>query len=204
MSSGLSERATTGIQVSGMAATRFATYRSLPDARAISRAADAYLDVFSREPYSETPADRAGFADRVQRMAVRDGFRLLVAWEGETAAGLGLAVVAHPGDWWRDRVAERLEDGEIDRWLGDACLEVVHLAVRPRRQGQGLGRAIHRALLEHTSVPTAVLTVHPEATAARRLYVREGWIVLREAVTIGVSRDVILMGRRLRATRAGA
>jgi GNAT superfamily N-acetyltransferase len=187
-----------------MAAVDLATYESLPDAGVVVRAGDAYLDVFSREPYNETPDDRAAFVDRVERMAVRDGFRLVVAWERETVAGLGLAAVAHPGDWWRDRVAKCLEEGEVEEWLGSACLEVVHLAVRPRSQGRGIRRAIHDALLEAASAPTAVLTVHPAAAAARRLYAREGWRVLRTAATIGASRDVTLMGRRLEHPRAGA
>jgi GNAT superfamily N-acetyltransferase len=181
-----------------VAAVHLATYVSVPDAGIVARVADAYLDVFSLAPYDETEDDRAAFVDRVQRMGRRHGFRLIVAWDGEIAAGLGLAAVAHPGDWWRDRVAECLEQGEVDEWLGDACLELVHLAVRPPRQGNGIGGAIHDALLEGVSAPTAVLTVHPAAAPARRLYARAGWIVLRDAVTVGVSRDVVLMARRLR------
>jgi GNAT superfamily N-acetyltransferase len=187
-----------------MAAVDIGTYTALPDPGVTGRAADAYLDAFSREPYNETPADRDAFVDRVERMAVRNGFRLVVAWDDETAVGLGLAAVAHPGDWWRDRVAESLGRDDGAEWLGDACLEVVHLAVRPRLHGRGIGGTMHDALLDGAPARAAILTVHPEAAAARRLYARKGWIVLREAVTFGVSRDVILMGLRLPGPAAGA
>jgi hypothetical protein len=173
------------------------TFTSVPPEPVLARAGDVYLDAYARPPHGEAAADREAFIDRVRRYARRDGFRLVLASSGEDAVGVGLGVVAYPGDWWRDRVAEQLEAREVQEWLGDACLEFVHLGVRSGYEGRGIGSAIHDAVLAGRPAPVAVLTVLRRAEAARRLYARRGWTVLRDAVTVGASEGVILMARRL-------
>jgi GNAT superfamily N-acetyltransferase len=178
-------------------------HTALPSEADIERAADAYLAGFSGPPYFETAASQAEFVERVRRYAARDGFRLVVASEGEAPAGVGLAVIAHPGDWWRDQVAAQLTAAEAKEWLGDSVLEVVNLAVRPESRGRGLGAALHEALLTDAEAPTAVLTADTRATPARTLYETRGWTILRERVSIGGSEPVTLLARRLRGGRRG-
>jgi GNAT superfamily N-acetyltransferase len=173
------------------------TSDSVPPEPLLARAADAYLDAFSRPPYLETDDSRTAFVDRLRRYESRGGFRLALACQDDEVPGLALAVVARPGDWYRERVAEQLDEAEVDEWLGDSCLELVHLAVRPDREGHGIGGALHDAVLTGAPADTAILTVHPEGRRARRLYERRGWRVLRERVSIGAARDFILMTRRL-------
>jgi ribosomal protein S18 acetylase RimI-like enzyme len=170
---------------------------SAPPPELLAAAADAYLDVFSQPPYGETEPDREAFVDRVRRYAERDGFRLVLATDGDTVTGFALAVIAHSGDWYRDRVAEQLEPAEIAEWLGESCLELVHLGVRPAYARRGIGRRVHDATLADCAAPTAILTVDPAAEAARHLYARQGWLVLRESVTVGAGSGAILMARRL-------
>jgi GNAT superfamily N-acetyltransferase len=176
-----------------------ATFETVPPEPLLAEAADAYLAAFARAPYRETEADREAFVDRVRRYSGRDGFRLVLARSGDAAVGVGLGVVAHAGDWWRDRVAEECRPEDVDRWLGDACLEFVHLAVRPEHEGAGIGGAIHDAVLAGAPAPTAVLTVDRRAERARRLYDSRGWEVLQEGVTVGEGEDLVLMGRLLQS-----
>ena len=174
-----------------------ATHDRLPEARTLEAAADAYLDGFSGPPYFETGEDRAAFLDRVGRYAERDGFRLVLATEGERSIGVGLCVVGHPGDWWRDQVAAELASDEVRDWLGEAVLEIVDLAVIPDARGRGVGGAIHDALLDGARTPTAVLTADTRATPARALYEGRGWHVLRERFSVAGGDPVTLMVRRL-------
>jgi len=175
----------------------FRTYRTLRDEDVIEAAADLYLAAFSRPPYGETAIDRAGFIDRVRRYAGRDGFRLATASDGTGISGLVLAVVAHPGDWYREELAGQLTSAEVDRWLGERCLEVVHLAVRPAAEGQGIGSRLLGAVVADAQAPTGVLTVDPRADRARRLYAHQGWQVVREDVTIGERGPMELRARDL-------
>lgn len=112
-------------------------------------------------------------------------------------AGTGLAVLARPGDWWRDRAAEAAGPERAQRWIASRCLEVVHLAVRPDRQGKGIGRLVHDLLLAGTPAPTAILGCDPAAQAARRLYSGRGWHILSDRFDTGAGRAALLMGRDL-------
>jgi hypothetical protein len=159
--------------------------------------ATVYVDAFGGYPYFETPADGSAFIDRVRRYEARDGFHLVVASDANDQLGFGLAVRARPGDWWRDQVAANLEQNEVAEWLGETCLELVHLGVRRADQGLGIGARIHDALLADRPAPTAILTVHPEAAIARALYLDRGWRRLRGSITIGAGPSAWLMGRKL-------
>jgi GNAT superfamily N-acetyltransferase len=144
----------------------------LPDEPALKAARAVYLAAFGRPPYNEGPAQADDFVSRVHRYAAqRDGLRLLLIDE----AAIGLAVLARPGDWWRDRAAEAAEQSS---WIGDLCLEVVHLAVHPSRQGEGLGKLAHDILLAGSPAPTALLTCDPRAEAAQALYRSRGWTTI--------------------------
>jgi GNAT superfamily N-acetyltransferase len=178
-----------------------AIYESLPPDDVIELAGDAYLAGFSGPPYFETMEDRAAFVERVRRYATRVGFRLALAIIDDAPAGVGLAVIGRPGDWWRDQVVSRIEPAEAARWFGDGVLELVHLAVRPEDRGRGLGAALHDALLANASVPTAALSADPAPTPARHLYEKRGWVVLRDSMSIGVGPPVALLVRDLPALR---
>jgi GNAT superfamily N-acetyltransferase len=143
-----------------------------PPAPALRAARAVYAAAFGRPPYNEGARQADDFVSRVLRYAVeRDGVRLVLVDE----AAIGLAVLARTGDWWRDRAAEAARS---ERWVGDLCLEVVHLAVHPDRQGQGLGRLAHDLLIAGSPAPTALLTCDPRAEAARALYRGRGWTTI--------------------------
>jgi GNAT superfamily N-acetyltransferase len=143
-----------------------------PDRALLVEAGLVYAEAF------EAPGDVGDFGERVARYAAdRDGFRLATVRDGGgRVAAIGLAVLARPGDWWRDHVA-RAVGAEAEReHLGEVCLEVVHIAVRPERQRQGFGRTVHDALVGGAPAPTAVLTCHDRALPARKLYESCGWV----------------------------
>ena len=153
---------------------------SMPTASTLEDAAAVYGAAFSHPPYGETAEMAQAFVERVQRYACeRDGFRFVTTRsdDGQMTA-IALAVLARPGDWWRDQVAAAVPASLGDRWLGGLCLEVVHLAVTPAVQGRGLGRLVHDVLIAGRPAATAILSVHPDAKPAQQLYQGRGWTIL--------------------------
>jgi GNAT superfamily N-acetyltransferase len=173
---------------------------STPTTGALQEAQAVYQAAFAQPPYSEKAEMAREFAERVQRYArEREGFRLVTARkdDGQMIA-IALAVLARPGDWWRDKVASAIPPSLADRWLGELCQEVVHLAVVPDAQGHGVGRLVHDVLIAGRSAPTAVLSVHPEAEPARRLYQSRGWTTLtKQFRTQPAQLAYWVMGRQL-------
>jgi GNAT superfamily N-acetyltransferase len=163
-----------------------------PSDTVIESARAVYAAAFAQPPYHEGAAEVAAFVRRARRYArERDGFRLAVV-DDDGAAGMGLAVLARPGDWWRDRAAEAVGPQQARRWMPSPCLEIVHLAVHPSRQRRGIGRLVHDLLIAGTPAATAILACHPAAEPARRLYGGRGWQLLSGRVG-----EALLMGREL-------
>jgi GNAT superfamily N-acetyltransferase len=168
-----------------------------PGGELLDMARSVYAAAFAEAPYGEGPDQASAFVDRVRRYArERNGLRVVVV-DHDGPAGMGLAVLARPGDWWRDRAAQAISKSDAERWLGSVCLEVVHLAVHPRVQGGGIGRLVHDILIAGTPAPTAILACNVAAAPARRLYAGRGWQVLTDSFPAGDGRAALLMGRRL-------
>jgi len=147
-----------------------------PPPLALEAARTIYAAAFGRPPYNEGPEQADAFVSRIHRYASeRDGVRLVLVKE----AAIGLAVLARPGDWWRDRAAEAAGPAQI----GDLCLEVVHLAVHPGKQGQGWGKLAHDLLIAGSPAPRALLTCDPRAAPAQALYRSRGWTPLAKLGT---------------------
>src|SRR5579863_2229106 len=153
---------------------------SAPAAGPLDEACAVYQAAFGQPPYGETPERTREFAERVERYASeREGFRLVTVRDGGgQMVAIALAVLARPGNWWRDQVADALPASLADQWLGPLCQEIVHLAVVPEAQGRGVGRLVHDVLIAGRPAPTAVLSVHPQAGPAQGLYQGRGWTAL--------------------------
>jgi GNAT superfamily N-acetyltransferase len=155
------------------------TYTSVPPEPVLDGCVNVYRAAFGEPPYLEPPGEAGQLRDRVSRYAGRDGFRLPVAsLPGGAAAGFALGVTAHPGDWWRDKVAAAVGGAAEQRWLAQSCLEIVHVAVLPGEQRHGIGRRLMAALLAPPRPATGVLSCHPAATAAQNFYLAQGWQVI--------------------------
>lgn len=172
---------------------------SVPATDELAEASAVYAAAFAAPPYHETADRAAEFEDRVRRYAGdRDGFRFATVRGADGAVtALALAVLARPGDWWRDKAAAALDAADADRWLGALCLEVVHLAVAPEGQGHGTGKLVHDVLIAGSPAPTGVLSCHPEAVPAQRLYLSRGWRLLTDSFRTGDHRGYWLMARPL-------
>ncbi len=80
-------------------------------------------------------------------------------------------------------VADPVAYGEL--WLDDAEgeVELARLLVTQERRGQGVGRALVRALVEraratHPELPDVILRVRPENTQAIRSYLAAGFVAV--------------------------
>jgi GNAT superfamily N-acetyltransferase len=155
------------------------TYTAVPPDPVLDGCVAIYRAAFGQPPYEEPPGEAGQLRDRVSRYTSRDGFRLPVAsGSGGQPAGFALGVTAHPGDWWRDKVAAAIGGAATQRWLGQSCLEIVHVAVVPGEQRRGIGQRLMAALLAPPRPATGVLSCHPRATAAQNFYLRQGWQVI--------------------------
>jgi ribosomal protein S18 acetylase RimI-like enzyme len=184
-----------------MTGVTIALYTAEPPAPVVDGCVAVYGAAFGQPPYAETAADAELLRERITRYAGRDGFRLATAHQNGNVAAFALAVRAFPGDWWRDKVAAAVGPELAARWLPPGVLEVVHVAVDPAFQRQGLGRAM---LAEVTRDPdqgarTAVLSCDRDAVPAQRLYLSEGWqLITRELSFLPGMAPRWLMGSDLR------
>src|SRR3954447_5289250 len=123
-----------------------------------------YASAFQPPPYRESDEDVARFAtDTLPRHAARDGFRLVESRDDDgVLVGFGYGYTSAPGQWWHDGVAGALGE-PVASWLPGA-FEVVTLAVRGDRQGQGIGGSLLDELVE--GVERGVLSVWDDAPLA--------------------------------------
>src|SRR5690348_10345452 len=94
-----------------------------PSNELLDAAKSVYAAAFAQPPYREGAEEAAAFVDRIRRYArERDGLRVVLV-DDDGPAGIGLAVLARPGDWWRDRAAEAAGPERAQRWIASRCLE---------------------------------------------------------------------------------
>jgi ribosomal protein S18 acetylase RimI-like enzyme len=173
-----------------------------PPAAVMDGCVAVYGAAFAQPPYAETAADAELLRERVTRYAGRDGFRLVTADQDGNVVAFALAVRAYPGDWWRDRTAEAIGPQLAARRLPPGVLEVVHVAVVPACQRQGIGRAVLAAVMHDLdpAVTAAVLSCDRAAVPAQRLYLSEGWQLITGEMTFGPEMEPRwLMGLDLRS-----
>src|SRR5215216_2318432 len=141
---------------------------------------DVYRAAFTAPPYNEDELSVARFRDeQLPRHAERDGFRCVVARDGEATIGFAYGYTGRRGQWWSQYVADRVPEELAEEWIGDH-FEFVELAVRPEQQRRGIGRALHDALLADLPHDQALLATWRDDRPARRLYLAHGWRVLEQ------------------------
>lgn len=162
-------------------------YTATPPAVVVGGCVAVYGAAFGQPPYAETAADADLLRERITRYAKRDGFRLATVDQDGNVPAFALAVRAYPGDWWRDQVAEAVGPDLAARWLPPGVLEVVHVAVDPAWQRQGLGRAVLAGITQDLdpAVSTAILSCDPNAVPAQGLYLSEGWQLITDQLSFG-------------------
>lgn len=126
-----------------------------------------------RETYPEDDPNQVR-SDFEISAAYRD-FIGLVAFAHDRPVGVGFGARSEPGIWWYDRVAEIVG---ADHPALQNTWRLIDLAVVPDAQGQGVGGALHDALLDLQPCAVALINTRSENTRARTIYENRGWTQL--------------------------
>lgn len=119
--------------------------------------------------------------------------------------GVAYGYCGAPDQWWQQQVVQGLRHGgtatpDIDR-LMTSYFELTELHIHPRAQGQGLGEALARRLLEGRNEAHVLLStpeIRGEGNRAWRLYRRLGFTdVIRDYHFAGDPRPFAVLGRSL-------
>lgn len=140
---------------------------------------DIYRDVFGRPPYNEPDTTAAAFGERLQKESVREGWRLLLAEEGDIPLGFIYGYATRPGQWWHDTVTPALPAEVVDRWFTDA-FAIAEFAVRAAAQKRSIGTRLQRTFLEGLPHATALAMTHQDDNPAVGFYLKRGWRILAE------------------------
>ena len=110
-----------------------------------------------------------------QSNAIRPDFYGFVVQAAGQTVGMGFGTKSEPGQWWHNKVAEKV--GYEHPALQNAWV-LVELAILPRYRNRGLGLRIHNTLLDAQPYPNVLLSTHTDNEGARRFYERYGWSYL--------------------------
>lgn len=136
--------------------------------------AGLYRRCYADPPWSETPAQLAGYPGKLAASTRRPGFAAWIVRDRGRLAGICYGWPT-PSDLCGNRIYAtliRVAGAEGAAVLTRGAFEVAELFVHPARQGRGLGRMLlTRAVAGRDA---AWLITHPGAPAAH-LYQRLGW-----------------------------
>jgi ribosomal protein S18 acetylase RimI-like enzyme len=131
------------------------------------------------------------------RYALLPDYLGFVALYDGQVAGMTFGARGLPGQWWFDKVAEKV--GRDHPALKDAWM-LVELAVLEPYRDLGIGTALHNALLAAQHYPRALLSTEVSNTGARRLYERLGWEYLHSGFVFSEGGPAYtIMNKELRA-----
>lgn len=156
-----------------------------------------YGDAFAEPPYSDPDRGeeiRLRLQDTHSR---RPGYHAFVAiTENGAVAGMCYGYRGERGQWWHDTVSKQLSAAQNAEWLSDSY-ELVEVAVAPKYQDVGIGRALISRLLENRGEVTCVLSTRTDSLA-HELYRRMGFEVITEMTFHFRGARFYIMGKRLR------
>lgn len=123
-------------------------------------------------------ASRARVEEILPRHPAREGFRFLAAEDEGRMLGFSYGYFGGAEQSWHDLVAAEMTDEQKEHWVGPGHFEFVELHVRPDHRRQGIGGALHDALLSGLESRTAVLSTQADNEPALALYRGRGWQVV--------------------------
>ncbi|MBE7518086.1 MAG: GNAT family N-acetyltransferase [Thermoflexaceae bacterium] len=165
-------------------------------------AIDVYSRAFAEPPYSDPGRGDEIRSRMVEVHCLRQGYRAFCAVEREgRVVGMIYGYHGLPGQWWHDTVGAALSEEAAGRWLSDSY-EVVEVAVAPESQGQGIGAALVRDLLDGLPEATAVLSTRTDSRA-HVLYGRLGFEVVTTMRFAPRGAPFYVMGLDLRPGKSG-
>lgn len=86
--------------------------------------------------------------------------------------GMGFGTISEKGQWWHDKVAEKV--GENHRALQNAWV-LTELAVLKEYRNRQIGEALHERVLKAQPFPNVLLSTQADNHGAKRFYERLGW-----------------------------
>jgi ribosomal protein S18 acetylase RimI-like enzyme len=145
--------------------------------------------------WPQASRDRVG--EILPHHVVRDGFRFLGAFDGDDLVGFVYGYRGGVGQWWHDRVALALGPEGRDRWLAPGHFELTELHVHATRRREGIGGALHDAVVAGLDSETAVLSTQADNEPALALYRSRAWRVIVPRLDFGSGRPFVILGKDL-------
>ncbi len=145
----------------------------------------AWKDAFSDPPHSYRST--SDLADQLAWHGTFPGFIGLAARDEATGTVLGMTYgfSNHPGQWWRDRVAEALGPQQTRELLDDSfCL--MELGVIRAARRRGIAQALVAELLARQPHPRALLSMQSDNLTGLAFYRATGWRTILEKMSFGV------------------
>ncbi len=112
-------------------------------------------------------------------MTCMPGFIASIAQRDDEIAGFACGHEAAPHQPWASRVFAALAAQGFEDWTRDT-FEFADIVVHPDVQGQGIGRLLLDAVIAKVSHRYCILVTYNGPHAAKRLYLRAGWVTLVE------------------------
>lgn len=142
-------------------------------------AISVYSAAFARPPYNDPDRGDEISLRMNETHAERDGFAAYCALgERDDVLGMVYGYRGEAGQWWHDAVVRAVDRETAGLWFSDTY-EVVEVAVRPDRQGLGIGESLIRHLLAGRTEATSVLSTRRDSRA-HMLYSRLGFQIITE------------------------
>lgn len=139
---------------------------------------DVHVEVRTEFGLMENPfhaVDR--FDERLSRYASRDGWELVIAFQGEEPAGYIFGGPLGPGSLWWSSMRQP-SPGDFAQETGTRTFAVQEVLVRKEHRGTaggGASRLLHEELLAERNEERATLLVDPSRSDGRLKAVYESW-----------------------------
>lgn len=133
-----------------------------------------YAEVYAEPPYCEGAAEVDDFAAGWSNRVAKPGFRLVLAHAGHEPIGFAFGFRLRLDTGWWDGLLDPVPADQTREHDGRTFV-VIELAVRASYRRQGVGGALHRALLAHRIEERVTLLVRPEAQQAQAAYASWGY-----------------------------
>jgi GNAT superfamily N-acetyltransferase len=132
---------------------------------------DVYADAYGVEPATDKTS---AFHGRASKQFDRPGFSLVTAQVEGRFIGFAFGYTLPEGDtyWWKGLEPEPA--AEFTAETGSRTFVLSEIEVRRAWQGEGVGRAVHDALLIGRQEERATLATGPDA-ASQPVYLGWGW-----------------------------
>lgn len=133
-----------------------------------------YAEVYVEPPYREGPADVEKFVAGWPRRVSQPGFTLVLAFDDPEPVGFTFGHQLSPDTRWWEGALTPLAPEITREWPG-RTVAIIELAVRQRYRRQGIGRALHDALVADHDEERVTLLARPELEAEPARLAYRSW-----------------------------